>query len=57
MIETLSSQEQKRLQQVEGIIFDIQRYSTHDGPGLRTDIFLKAAHYAADGVPILNHKI
>ncbi|MFN8486241.1 MAG: glycyl-radical enzyme activating protein [Caldilineaceae bacterium] len=27
--------------QVRGIIFDIQRYSLHDGPGLRTNIFLK----------------
>lgn len=26
---------------VEGIIFDIQRYSVHDGPGLRTNVFLK----------------
>jgi pyruvate formate lyase activating enzyme len=26
---------------VEGIITDIQRYSLHDGPGLRTSIFLK----------------
>lgn len=29
------------LEQVEGIIFDIQRYSLHDGPGLRTNVFLK----------------
>src|SRR5512147_1374774 len=25
----------------EGIIFNIQRYSVHDGPGIRTTIFLK----------------
>ncbi len=25
----------------EGLVFDIQRYSLHDGPGLRTDVFLK----------------
>jgi pyruvate-formate lyase-activating enzyme len=25
----------------EGIVFDIQRYSIHDGPGLRTIVFLK----------------
>ena len=24
-----------------GIIFNIQRYSTHDGPGIRTTVFLK----------------
>ncbi|MFX0005541.1 MAG: glycyl-radical enzyme activating protein [Candidatus Hermodarchaeota archaeon] len=27
--------------QKEGIIFNIQRYSIHDGPGIRTTIFLK----------------
>jgi pyruvate formate lyase activating enzyme len=26
---------------ITGIIFDIQRYSLHDGPGLRTNVFLK----------------
>jgi pyruvate formate lyase activating enzyme len=29
------------LEQVEGVVFDIQRYSVHDGPGLRTNVFLK----------------
>ncbi len=29
------------LAEVEGIVFDIQRYSVHDGPGLRTNVFLK----------------
>ncbi len=37
----LTSAERNRLESVEGIISDIQRYSLHDGPGLRTDIFLK----------------
>ena len=27
--------------QVRGRIFDIQRYSIHDGPGIRTIVFLK----------------
>lgn len=27
--------------QVQGLVFDIQRYSLHDGPGLRTTVFLK----------------
>lgn len=27
--------------QVRGMVFDIQRYSLHDGPGLRTNVFLK----------------
>jgi len=26
---------------VQGLIFDVQRYSLHDGPGLRTNIFFK----------------
>lgn len=25
----------------EGVVFDIQRYSIHDGPGIRTNVFLK----------------
>ncbi|MBP7736505.1 MAG: glycyl-radical enzyme activating protein [Spirochaetes bacterium] len=25
----------------EGLVFDIQRYTIHDGPGIRTEIFLK----------------
>jgi pyruvate formate lyase activating enzyme len=29
------------LAQETGIIFDIQRYSIHDGPGIRTTVFLK----------------
>lgn len=33
--------ERKELEQVEGVIFDIQRYSLHDGPGLRTNVFFK----------------
>ncbi|MHB1000820.1 MAG: glycyl-radical enzyme activating protein [Armatimonadota bacterium] len=27
--------------QTEGLIFDIQRFSIHDGPGIRTTVFLK----------------
>ena len=26
---------------IKGIVFDIQRYSIHDGPGIRTTVFLK----------------
>src|SRR5512142_2420458 len=26
---------------MEGIIFDIQRFALHDGPGIRTTVFLK----------------
>ena len=38
---SLSSAEREALEQVEGVVFDIQRYSLHDGPGLRTSVFLK----------------
>ncbi len=38
---TLSLAERGALEQVEGSIFDIQRYSLHDGPGLRTTVFFK----------------
>jgi glycyl-radical enzyme activating protein/glucokinase-like ROK family protein len=37
----LSSPERQRLEKIEGTVFDIQRYSLHDGPGLRTSVFLK----------------
>ena len=37
---SLTSAERERLEQVQGVIFDIQRYSLHDGPGLRTNVFL-----------------
>jgi len=30
-------------ERVEGVIFDIQRYSLHDGPGLRTCVFFNSA--------------
>ncbi len=36
----LTSIERERFEQVEGVVFDIQRYSLHDGPGLRTNVFL-----------------
>jgi pyruvate formate lyase activating enzyme len=37
----LSPAEQEVLEQVEGVVFDVQRYSLHDGPGLRTSVFFK----------------
>ena len=39
--ERLTPEERSRLEAVEGVVFDIQRYSLHDGPGLRTNVFLK----------------
>lgn len=32
------------------MIFNIQRYSTHDGPGITRSYFLKAVRWAAAGV-------
>ena len=37
----LSHSERTQLEQVEGVVFDVQRYSLHDGPGLRTNVFFK----------------
>lgn len=31
------------------MIFNIQRYSTHDGPGIRTVVFLKGCSLAVAG--------
>ena len=31
----------KNAKEVSGCIFDVQPYSTHDGPGIRTLVFLK----------------
>jgi pyruvate formate lyase activating enzyme len=31
----------KKKEDITGIIFNIQHYSIHDGPGIRTDVFLK----------------
>jgi len=37
----LSNAERMALEQVDGTVFDVQRYSLDDGPGLRTAVFLK----------------
>ena len=42
--------------QTKGRIFDIQRYSVHDGPGIRTIVFLKAVYFDAAGAVIRNHR-
>lgn len=31
----------REIQQTKGIVFNIQKYSVHDGPGIRTVVFLK----------------
>lgn len=35
-----------------GLIFDIERYSTADGPGIRTVVFFKGAICTATGATI-----
>jgi glucokinase len=30
-----------RLEDVEGVVFNVQHFSVHDGPGIRTNVFLK----------------
>jgi pyruvate formate lyase activating enzyme len=37
----LSEAERLQLEKAKGVVFDLQRYSLHDGPGLRTNVFLK----------------
>lgn len=44
----LTPTEQVRLASIEGVIFDIQRYSLHDGPGLRTNIYFKGCPLRCD---------
>jgi pyruvate formate lyase activating enzyme len=35
-----------------GEIFDIKKYAIHDGPGIRTTVFLRAAPFHAGGATI-----
>jgi pyruvate formate lyase activating enzyme len=37
----IAEQEKANIQELEGIVFDIQHFSLHDGPGIRTIVFLK----------------
>jgi pyruvate formate lyase activating enzyme len=37
----INEQEIATTQELEGIVFDIQHFSLHDGPGIRTIVFLK----------------
>lgn len=39
--ETEELEETIKTEKVEGLIYNIQRYSLHDGPGIRTIVFLK----------------
>jgi glycyl-radical enzyme activating protein/glucokinase-like ROK family protein len=33
--------EEGRLEEVEGVVFNVQHFSVHDGPGIRTNVFFK----------------
>jgi glycyl-radical enzyme activating protein/glucokinase-like ROK family protein len=35
------SHDEAMLEDVEGILFNVQRFSVHDGPGIRTNVFMK----------------
>lgn len=35
---------------MKALIFNIQRFSIHDGPGIRNTVFLKDAHCPVSGV-------
>jgi pyruvate formate lyase activating enzyme len=40
-VSTVPNQSEEKPENVKGIIFNVQRYSIHDGPGIRTVVFLK----------------
>ena len=35
-----------------GILFNVQRFSVHDGPGIRTTLFFRGARCGASGATI-----
>lgn len=37
-------------------VFEIERFAIHDGPGIRTVVFCRAAPSAANGAQIPNRK-
>lgn len=41
----------------QACIFNIQKFSIHDGPGIRTVVFSKVARSAVTGVPIPSLKL
>jgi pyruvate formate lyase activating enzyme len=38
---TIPRNEEKQMENIQGIVFNIQRYSIDDGPGVRTTVFMK----------------
>lgn len=43
--------------QLQACIFNIQKFSIHDGPGIRIVVFFKVVLYDGPGVQTLNHKV
>ena len=41
----------KQEQEIMGMVTDIQRFSVHDGPGIRTTVFLKGCNGAITRKP------
>lgn len=42
-------------QPLKGLIFNIQKFSLNDGPGIRTVVFFKGCPLRCNGVLIQNH--
>ena len=40
-VKATKQKNQKKAEEKKGVIFDIQRYNLHDGPGIRTLVFIK----------------
>lgn len=45
----------RRKENIMDLITNIQKYSIHDGDGIRTTVFLKDVHWSVYGVIILRH--
>ena len=43
----------KNILDITGRVLNIQRYCSHDGPGIRTNVFIKVVPCVANGVAIL----
>lgn len=48
----------EKMREVEGVVFGLQRFSIHDGPGIRTTVFLKGCNvnclwcHNPEGIPL-----
>lgn len=50
-----NNEKAEKVREIKGetaVITDIQRYSVHDGPGIRTLVFLRDVRFAASGAII-----